>query len=683
MRSIWAALFLLALASPACAQDDQISNTTVKFFEGGWTTPEKKARIYAAQFEKSKTRYVYTELSGENGLYRKRKQKLDLSYKYFKADGTAFGTGSNSMELPPEWPGFSTADEIGWTRAGRWTGGVYRVEVFLNGTKKLAEGTFTIIDDVANRPPLAQTPQENVKIARQRYAIEDVAGAMIFCQGALDQDPAFVEAYEARADFHFNQGSLEEAIADASKAIECGPARSQGYHTRARSHAAKFDYETALQDYSKAIELEPTKALYYRNRGLAKYSLQDYEGSLADVERCITLDPASADGFNDRGFLRQRVGDFTGAVEDYGRALKIDADHASALFNRGTVHLKRGARYQARLDFEAAIRNGGDATRARAAESLGEVGLTDGAGVLAGLLWDDDETVRRKAVWSMGRLKGRVHAADIARLLRDRVADVRAAAAIAIGEVGGKEHTDALEALLTQNDAVARVHALFSLCRLGITRHSDLARKLLADSDAHVRGDAIEAVGFLGDKQWAKEIVPHLKDADADIRLKAIASLGRMGAQEQSADIAALLDDPAMGRLYNEEKADWKHAIVSELAARTLLGWGLDPDAMRPKRTPAAPRPIAGTYGLIREQDPEAKSQGDLKIGAVREDGRFDVEGKDWKGKGVIDGDRGYYDWRFLDGSTGRTTFTVDAEGRLHGRVVGVNIDWKYLGTKK
>lgn len=682
MRSTLAAFFLLALAGPASAQDDQISNTTVKFFEGGWNTPEKKARVYAAQFDKSKTRYVCTELSGENGLYRKRKQKLELSYKYFKADGTSFGTGSNSMELPPEWPGFSTVDEIGWTRAGRWTGGVYRVEVFLNGTKKLAEGTFTIIDDVANRPPLAQTPQENVRIARQRYAIEDVAGAMIFCQGALDQDPAFAEAYEARADFHFDQGKLDEAIADATKAIECGPARSQGYHIRARSNAGLGDYETALKDYSKAIDLEPTKALYFRNRGLAKYSLQDYEGSLADVERCISLDAASADGFNDRGFLRQRVGDFPGALEDYARALKINADHASALFNRGTVHLKRGARYQARLDFEAAIRNGGDSTRSRAAESLGEVGLTDGAGVLAGLLRDDDETVRRRAVWSMGRLKGRVHASEIARLLRDPVAAVRAAAAIAIGEVGGREYTAALEALLAQDDAVARVHALFSLCRLGVTRHSDLARKLLSDPDAHIRGDAIEAVGFLGDKQWAKEIVPHLKDADPDIRLKTIASLGRMGAQEQAPEIAALLDDPAMGQLFTEEKADWKDAIVSELAARTLRDWGLDPEVLRPKRTPAPPRNVAGTY-VIRIGNAEGRIWGEMTIGVLNAEGRFDVEGKEWKGRGVMDGDRGYYDWRWLDGTAGRTTFTVEKDGRLQGRTAGSGNEFNIVGMKK
>jgi HEAT repeat protein len=682
MKFLLAVALALAGAPPALSQDDvQVSQTSVKFFEANHSPPRQKQRAYAVQFERSKTRYVYTEFAGTNLQYRKRDQAVSLVFRYFQPDGEIFTTIESNLDLPADWAGFFTAKGSGFSRRGKWTGGVYRVEVH-SGGKKLCEGAFTIHDDVAERPPFAATPAENVKIAADRRKIEDAEGALLFCGRALEQDEAFAEAYEVRAEVMLDQGKLDDALADAAKAIECDPARPDAHHLLARSLARSGRAEEAVKEYGRAIELNPSKAVYYRNRALSRKSLLDYEKSLADVERCLQLDATYADAFNDRGLLRRRAGDFIGALEDFSRAIKLNPGHSYAHNNRGELHLKRGARYQARLDFEAAIQWGGDAVRADAAESLGELGLTDAADTLAGLLWDDDATVRRKAVWSMGRLKSMAHASEIGRLLGDADPAVRRSAAIAIGEVDGRDFESDLEALVGQDDAVARVHAIFTLCRFGVARHAQAAVDLLSHADVHLRGDAIEALGFLGDKQYAAAIASFLKDAEADVRIKAAMALGRLGAREHAAGIAELLDDPAMGSLYDAGTADWKDSIISDVAARTLRDWDLDPVALRPKRTPTPPRPVAGTYAIADEGDP-AKPRGEITIGAVGDGGRFEIEGKDWKGRGVVTGDRGYYDWKFLDGSTGRTTFTVDAEGRLHGRVVGGGVDWKYLGTKK
>src|SRR5262245_20527434 len=54
----------------------------------------------------------------------------------------------------------------------------------------------------------------------------------------------------------------------------------------------------------------------------------------------------------------------------------------------------------------------------------------------------------------------------------------------------------------------------------------------------------------------------------------------------------------------------------------------------------------------------------------------------DWEGRGVIEGDRGHYDWIFGDGKVGRTTFTVDKNGHIHGQVRGSGIDWDYFGRR-
>jgi hypothetical protein len=47
----------------------------------------------------------------------------------------------------------------------------------------------------------------------------------------------------------------------------------------------------------------------------------------------------------------------------------------------------------------------------------------------------------------------------------------------------------------------------------------------------------------------------------------------------------------------------------------------------------------------------------------------------DWYGHGALDGWSGRHDWVFGDGKSGRTTFTIDDYGNLHGKVRGSGID--------
>lgn len=56
--------------------------------------------------------------------------------------------------------------------------------------------------------------------------------------------------------------------------------------------------------------------------------------------------------------------------------------------------------------------------------------------------------------------------------------------------------------------------------------------------------------------------------------------------------------------------------------------------------------------------------------------------GRDWRGTGKLNGTRGYYDWSFDDGKTGRTTFTYDPEfDLLEGSVRG-DLSWDFKATR-
>jgi hypothetical protein len=99
------------------------------------------------------------------------------------------------------------------------------------------------------------------------------------------------------------------------------------------------------------------------------------------------------------------------------------------------------------------------------------------------------------------------------------------------------------------------------------------------------------------------------------------------------------------------------------------------------KNPPPAFVPLGADYALFAENNgskPVAVMTIFDQIGPI-----FQVRGSDWSGFGRIDGNRGYYDWKFLDGKSGRTTFTVRGDGSLIGHVSGSGIDWTYFAAPK
>ena len=60
------------------------------------------------------------------------------------------------------------------------------------------------------------------------------------------------------------------------------------------------------------------------------------------------------------------------------------------------------------------------------------------------------------------------------------------------------------------------------------------------------------------------------------------------------------------------------------------------------------------------------------------------ASGDGWRGEGKITGTKGYYNWTFNDGRTGKTSFTYNAEFDIlvSGKVYGSGIDWAFTGNR-
>lgn len=231
-----------------------------------------------------------------------------------------------------------------------------------------------------------------------------------FEEEAPELDPNNPRTYVDRSDFYrLNPKTYNQAVANATKAIELDPSLAEAYVSRASvlveiSHFAhapqgslsegevstesisawalptKVLVEKAIADATKAIELNPDLANAYFARAHVYLDTKKSELAITDYDRVLELSPNiylvvmafvhRSRGHWQLGLLNQAIQDAIMALElepDLAAALKIepsmatwhgmglDAIVATAYINRGLAYDEQGSVDVAAADYTAAI----------------------------------------------------------------------------------------------------------------------------------------------------------------------------------------------------------------------------------------------------------------------------------------------------------------------------------------
>ena len=129
------------------------------------------------------------------------------------------------------------------------------------------------------------------------------------------------EKYNAGNDKYKN-GDLNGALADYTEAIRLDPNLGLAYMNRSAVHAAQKNFDQAIEDATKAIELKLSDprdtAVAYTNRAAAYVGKEEYDKALADT----------------------------------GEAIKAKADYAKAYLLQGVAYANQGAKDEAIAAFK-------------------------------------------------------------------------------------------------------------------------------------------------------------------------------------------------------------------------------------------------------------------------------------------------------------------------------------------
>ncbi len=165
-------------------------------------------------------------------------------------------------------------------------------------------------------------------------------------------------AHMNRAVAHEKAGRLAEAIADYDAAIDQDPAYAEAYANRGVAYEKAGKIDQAIADYQKAIALDPSSAQTYFNLGTVYLGAGRLVDAVEQYDRAISLDPRHADAFHNRGVALADSGQAGGALEDYNQAISLNRNYDIAYFNRGSLYFEMGKTELARRDFRMACELG-------------------------------------------------------------------------------------------------------------------------------------------------------------------------------------------------------------------------------------------------------------------------------------------------------------------------------------
>jgi len=137
---------------------------------------------------------------------------------------------------------------------------------------------------------------------------------------------------------HYKENEEEEALRYINKALKCNPSKVEEHIIRAMLFQIQLNFEEAVKEATKAIELDDTNGSAFYLRGYNRFDLQDYEGSISDLSYCLELPyPYKSKVLNCRGWCFKIRGDIERALSDFTLSSRLNVRYTKPFVNKAIV----------------------------------------------------------------------------------------------------------------------------------------------------------------------------------------------------------------------------------------------------------------------------------------------------------------------------------------------------------
>jgi tetratricopeptide (TPR) repeat protein len=198
--------------------------------------------------------------------------------------------------------------------------------------------------DAAQVEALGDVPGELlVAVTAVLYQQSDFEATVAASDRALatDQltDDETADLHLLRADIAFQQGDLEQAIAEAESAAAYVDELALPDALQAWQYYRQFEWDKAVDAAEAALALDEETPLAYRVRGAVAFWQGRYDDALVDLSRALELDPTDVEALAVRAVLYFLMSDEENGRADAARAADLTPQSPAALWARALVHI--------------------------------------------------------------------------------------------------------------------------------------------------------------------------------------------------------------------------------------------------------------------------------------------------------------------------------------------------------
>jgi len=141
---------------------------------------------------------------------------------------------------------------------------------------------------------------------------------------AIDSNPKYIRAYNARALAYRNMKDYDKALADYSKIISLSPNDTLAYSDRGITYGFMKQYDKAIIDFTKRIELDPHNPKAYLARGNAYFQLKNYDMSIKDFKAAVEANPKMGVCYRYLGLAECVSGDTVSGCGHFNKAKELN-----------------------------------------------------------------------------------------------------------------------------------------------------------------------------------------------------------------------------------------------------------------------------------------------------------------------------------------------------------------------
>ncbi|HOT07188.1 MAG: lipoprotein NlpI [Methanosaeta sp. PtaB.Bin039] len=195
---------------------------------------------------------------------------------------------------------------------------------------------------------------------------------------AVQEDPGNQDAWEMKGVLHFSQGQLEDAMKSLDKAVDLNYSDKLAHLKNGVVRMAAGQYEKAVSSFNRAIEIDPDYADAYYRLSYAKAALNDSQAALDALNRSLAINPENAQAWNFKGFILARaLQNYAQSLPCFQEAIRLDSSLDQAWTNQGGALLMLNRSAEALDSFVQALRLNPNNAGAWQGKSLAYAALGD------------------------------------------------------------------------------------------------------------------------------------------------------------------------------------------------------------------------------------------------------------------------------------------------------------------